>query len=1031
VTTTIHPASSSSTWSGTTSTPAQVGADTRKAIGQWKTVPYQIVTSTFNIDLVASHPEGITQVEFAVNGGTYTAVTVPETEAYESEYTAYGKTYKRRRFRCAIDPADFNNALTAEVRAIITPVAGQPIVMQQDISVDYVRPGLILFCYKNGFTPTVVSATTAAEIESYCSGAGNLAEGGVIELAAGSYALPSSSNTVRANTLPIKIRPASGVTRSQITFSTSDLVSGYIDLKVKRLIIEDIGSDLTLIGQFKMGAGYRVWFAGPKWFSSDGWGKDTTGGNQKNQPISSDFSGDPSRVWVTDSANNRAYAYNSVYGFAVDYLWGADMEQISGSPMLGQPRLCHDVTLKRFNSDYIATSNPDASGSPYHRDVFHKYDAGDNYVIEFRLNSDTSGANRVEAQVFNCEAPRAGLGGALANGTISNLTFINILAPTAPVVNAVGGGGATPENNFGGPQYSEQSGTILNVSWDNLHMPNQAFVFSGLNVTPVNCEIKDASGNWQNYLNYNLGSNPPSGVTLTNFTIGGQSTRAVQNFTARSGVSGVALSWDANPWPEADSMTLYKATGSGAMSALTTLSTSATTYTDTSVSDGTTYHYLMKSSDVGSGADVLTTIADITYSTGGAVPDQPSNVSATPASGEIDYAWDANSPTPSGYRVYAGDGTTLLYQGSSTSYARTGLTNGVTYSAYIAAYNGNGESTRKRVSATPGGAVPIRSNLVALYDLSLGNGNDGLGANNMSDVGTPVYSGGGLLLNDGSNGLAKISISAALRITGDMTVVIAGRVNGSASNGSLIAGLFNNSVGAIVNWYFYHGGATASPYLGINTAGGPQGNIFFGDFSPTNQDFVCVMRVASGVLKMDSTYNRGASPADVQVTSYASDATLIIGPGVCNKVLKILAVYNASKSDSDVTSIIADPTTLLNPPTLNAPSVSVSAHTTTTVTVTFSAGSGGSGANTFDAYKRVTGGGSYSLVASGVSSPYQYTGLTGGTSYDLEIIQSDDDPATPQSASASVTQSTDSTAGTATRSNTNSMNTFRMMNLIR
>jgi len=115
-------------WSGNTAQPSPVGNSsmpgyTAKCIARWDVVPYQTVSTTLNIGVVAFHINGIDRVEFAADAGPWVSVTAerinPQTGV--SEYWV------------SLNPAQFNDG-PVEVRARIYPrTAGIPRVLQGEI----------------------------------------------------------------------------------------------------------------------------------------------------------------------------------------------------------------------------------------------------------------------------------------------------------------------------------------------------------------------------------------------------------------------------------------------------------------------------------------------------------------------------------------------------------------------------------------------------------------------------------------------------------------------------------------------------------------------------------------------------------------------------------------------------------------------------------------------------------------------------------------------------------------------------------
>ena len=174
-----------------------------------------------------------------------------------------------------------------------------------------------------------------------------------------------------------------------------------------------------------------------------------------------------------------------------------------------------------------------------------------------------------------------------------------------------------------------------------------------------------------------------------------------QNLSATASHATVNLSWQA---PISGSPTGYKVYRGGAL--LTTVT--GLTYTDTAVTDGTTYSYYLKAAYSGGDSDATATV----NATPQANP--PTNLTATPGNTIVNLSWtaaagrelDLLSTTTdraiSGYRVYRN--STAITTVTGTTYQDTGLSNGTSYSFYVTTLYANpaGESAPSiTVNATP------------------------------------------------------------------------------------------------------------------------------------------------------------------------------------------------------------------------------------------------------------------------------------------------------------------------------------------
>ena len=133
-----------------------------------------------------------------------------------------------------------------------------------------------------------------------------------------------------------------------------------------------------------------------------------------------------------------------------------------------------------------------------------------------------------------------------------------------------------------------------------------------------------------------------------------------------------------------------------------------TNYTDSTVTNGTTYFYFVKAVNASGSSTASNEVS--------ATPNQaapPTNLAATPGDTQIVLNWTA-SASATGYNVYRGTSrggeSSTPVNGSpivGTTYNDMGLTNGTTYWYYVKAITSSGLSlASNEVSATPSAATP-------------------------------------------------------------------------------------------------------------------------------------------------------------------------------------------------------------------------------------------------------------------------------------------------------------------------------------
>lgn len=202
---------------------------------------------------------------------------------------------------------------------------------------------------------------------------------------------------------------------------------------------------------------------------------------------------------------------------------------------------------------------------------------------------------------------------------------------------------------------------------------------------------------------------------------GGSAPAAPTNLAATAGNAQVALSWTASTG--ATSYNVYRGTSAGGENA-TAIATgiSSTSYTDSSLTNGTAYYY--KVTAVNSyGTSSNSNEANATPISGGSAPAAPTNLTANASNAQVALSWTVNTGATS-YNVYrgtsaGGESATALATGiSSTSYTDTGLTNGTTYYYKAVAVNTTGMSGySNEASATPTGSSSGNGSLVLAVGL--------------------------------------------------------------------------------------------------------------------------------------------------------------------------------------------------------------------------------------------------------------------------------------------------------------------------
>ena len=181
------------------------------------------------------------------------------------------------------------------------------------------------------------------------------------------------------------------------------------------------------------------------------------------------------------------------------------------------------------------------------------------------------------------------------------------------------------------------------------------------------------------------------------------------NLVPTAGFQQVALDWDDNVEPDLAGYNVYRSITQGGPYTKANGSLLATSnYTDSGLTNGTTYYYVVTAENAGAQESGYSSEASATPVD--APPAPPTGLSATPASTQVALNWDGNTePDLAGYNVYrsttqAGPYTKINGALLPTSdYTDTGLANGVTYYYVVTAEDtgANESGYSSEVSATP------------------------------------------------------------------------------------------------------------------------------------------------------------------------------------------------------------------------------------------------------------------------------------------------------------------------------------------
>jgi endo-1,4-beta-D-glucanase Y/fibronectin type 3 domain-containing protein len=186
---------------------------------------------------------------------------------------------------------------------------------------------------------------------------------------------------------------------------------------------------------------------------------------------------------------------------------------------------------------------------------------------------------------------------------------------------------------------------------------------------------------------------------------------APTNLVATPGNQQVALTWNASTG--ATSYTVLRATVSGGPYTSVQTGITTTSFTNTSLTNGTTYFYVVRAVNA-FGTSGNSNQASATP-TAGTIPPAPTNLVATAGNQQVALTWNASTGATSYtvLRATVSGGPYISVQTgiTTTSFTNTSLTNGTTYFFVVRAVNAAGTSGNSaQASATPtAGSGPCAS----------------------------------------------------------------------------------------------------------------------------------------------------------------------------------------------------------------------------------------------------------------------------------------------------------------------------------
>jgi uncharacterized protein len=176
-----------------------------------------------------------------------------------------------------------------------------------------------------------------------------------------------------------------------------------------------------------------------------------------------------------------------------------------------------------------------------------------------------------------------------------------------------------------------------------------------------------------------------------------------------TGTDRITLSWTDKSNNE-KGFRIERKTGSGSFSEITTVSAGVTNYTNTGLSNNTTYTYRIRAFNDSGNSDYSN---EVTAKTGN-TPAKPENLEASSVSTDrVTLTWKDRSDNEKGFRIERKTGTGSFSEiattkANATSYTDTGLRNNTEYTYRIRAYNDDGNSEYSAELKVTTGTVPAK-----------------------------------------------------------------------------------------------------------------------------------------------------------------------------------------------------------------------------------------------------------------------------------------------------------------------------------
>jgi len=267
-----------------------IGGSTASAIARWVDVPFQMAAGKFEIGVVAFHADGIDKVEFSANGGTFIPVTEP----------TFSEKFNLPCYRAEIDLDTVAEGKQIEIRAVVTPIQGIPLILQNS-------EGLTGFTANTGKHSFYVTRRTSNPREIFVANSGSSTNSGLTTASPkqtilqalqtlrgsnaaqiggdfititepGIYTIPNDKGSACSNSTWTTIRISDGLTTGDVSISaipfgmtspdgfTGEITTndrdgrGIIRTKWTRLCFTNMLFDMKNLNTYYLSPGQNLWF---------------------------------------------------------------------------------------------------------------------------------------------------------------------------------------------------------------------------------------------------------------------------------------------------------------------------------------------------------------------------------------------------------------------------------------------------------------------------------------------------------------------------------------------------------------------------------------------------------------------------------------------------------------------------------------------------------------------------------------------------------------------------------------------------